>query len=80
MRPIPLSFQHGERHCMPSPSTSLFDRSPFLTNTRLTASVSYIIARSSSSKVTIWRGSSFSPILSSPQRPLSLGRNTRSRA
>jgi len=22
MHPIPLSFQHGERHCMPSSSTS----------------------------------------------------------
>ncbi len=60
MRPIPLSFQHGERHCMPSPSTSLFDRSPFRTNTRRVASCSIIIARSSSSKVTTCCGSSFS--------------------
>ncbi len=63
MRPIPLSFQDGERHCMPSPSTSLFDSSPFRTNTRRVASCSIIIARSSSSKVTICFGSSFSAML-----------------
>jgi len=51
---------------MPSPSTSLFDRSPFRTSTRRVASCSIIIARSSSSKLTTWRGSSFSVIVSSP--------------
>jgi len=31
MHPIPLSFQHGERHCMPSSSTSSLVSSPFRT-------------------------------------------------
>ena len=65
MRPIPLSFQHGERHCMASSNTSSLVSKPFRTNTRRVASCSIIIARSSSSKVTTWRGSSFSAIVSS---------------
>ncbi len=60
MHPIPLSFQHGERHCMPSSSTSSLVSRPFRTNTRRVASCSYIMDRSSSSKGTSWRGSSFS--------------------
>jgi len=43
-----------------SSKTSSLVRRPFRTNTRRVASCSIIIARSSSSKVTTWRGSSFS--------------------
>ncbi len=43
-----------------SSSTSSLVSSPFRTNTRRVASCSYIMDRSSSSKVTTWRGSSFS--------------------
>ncbi len=45
-----------------SSNTSSLVSSPFRTNTRREASVSNIIARGSSSKVTTWRGSSFSAI------------------
>jgi hypothetical protein len=68
MHPIALSFQHGERHCMPSSNTSSLVSSPFRTSIRRVASVSNIIARSSSSKVTTWRGSSFSAIAASIKR------------
>ena len=43
-----------------SSNTSSLVSRPFRTSTRRVASVSNIIARSSSSKVTSWRGSSFS--------------------